>query len=319
MRADTYLILGDLNFSRYEVPEHIQYGGEQALAVHELVGGKRIVDAMGRQDKMLEWSGMFIGENANDRARYLNYLRVAGKPLNLSWGPYAYRVLIKSALLDYRRSYEIPYSIACCVVEDLTLPVTATSTASIDQAVLDDMNAANTLGILIGDGPLSTVLATLNTAISTVSSFANAAQSTISSVLGPVAAVQSRVAALIAVTGNTISNIATVGGIVPNSPIAAQAAKLSAQVVGFTQLPLLLNLQANVGRIGANLAATSGAGSSLVTAGGNLFALASKAYGDVSAWPTIARANKLSDPVLSGVQTVSVPSKPDSSGGVYGA
>jgi len=319
MRPDTYLILGDLNFSRFEVPEHIQYGGDQALAVHELVGGKRIVDAMGRQDKPLEWSGMFIGENASDRARYLNYLRIAGKPLNLTWAEYAYSVVIKSANLDYRRAYEIPYSISCTVVEDLTLPVTTSPPASVDSAISDDMTTANALGALIGDGPLSAALGTLNSAIGAVSSFANAAQSTINSVLGPVLAVQSRVATLIASTGNTIANISTVGGVLPNTPIATTASNLNAQIAGYTQLPLLLNLQAATGRIGANLGAISTSGKSVTSAGGNLFDIASKEYGDPTAWTTIARANNLTDPALTGVQTIIIPPTPDGSGGVYGA
>ena len=318
MRADTSLILGDLRFNRYEVPEHIQFGGDQALAVHELVGGKRIVDAMGRQDKTLEWSGQFIGENANDRARFLNNLRIAGKPLDLIWGEYAYRVLIKSAMLDYKRAYEIPYTISCCVIEDATIPVTSAPSAGIDYTISDDMNSANSLGGLIGDGPLSTALTTLNTAISAVSTFANAAQSTINSVLGPVGAVQARVAILIGSTGNTIANIATVGGILPNNPIATQAASIIAQVNGFTKLPQLLNLQSVIGRMGANLGAISSAGKTITVAGGSLFDLASKAYGDASAWTTIARANKLTDPALVGVQTLTIPPVSDGGGGVYG-
>lgn len=319
MSPDTYLILGDLNFSRFEVPEHIQFGGDQALAVHELVGGKRVVDAMGRQDKTLEWSGMFIGDNASDRARYLNFLRISGKQLNLGWDQYFYRVVIKSALLDYRRKYEIPYSIICVVVEDLTLPIATSPQAPIDPAILDDMNTANALGGLIGDGPLSTALGTLSTAISAVSSFANAAQSTINSVLGPLGAVQARVTTLIASTGNTIANIATVGGVVPNNPIATTAANLSTQINGYTQLPRLLNLQSATGRMGMNLGAVATAGKSIVTAGGDLFTLASKAYGDATAWTTIARANKLTDPSLTGVQTILIPPVADGSGGVYGA
>src|SRR6266404_4566455 len=242
MRPDTYLTLGDLTFGRFEVPEHIPFGGDQALAVHELVGGKRIVDAMGRQDRPLEWSGQFIGADANDRARYLNYLRIAGQPLILSWGEYAYSVVIKTALPDFRRAYEIPYFISCMVVEDLTLPVTTSPPASVDSAINDDMTTANSLGTLIGDDPLSAALGTLNTAISAVSSFANAAQSTINSVLGPVLVVQARVATLIASTGNTIANIATVGGVLPNTPIATTVSSLNTQVAAYTQLPLLLNL-----------------------------------------------------------------------------
>lgn len=319
MIPDTYLMLGDLTFTRFEVPEHIQFGGDQSLVVHKRVGGRRVVDAMGRDDKPLEWNGQFIGEDANDRARYLNYLRIAGKPLILSWGEYLYNVVIKTATLDYRRAYEIPYSISCVVVEDLTLPVTVMPLPSIDSAIGDDMASANALGGLIGDGPLSTALGSLNTAISAVSSFAKATQSTINSVMGPLAAVQNRTKLLIASTGNALANIATVGGVLPNSSIAQQAKKLNTQIAGYTQLPLLLNLQSATGRMGSNLGAITTSGNSVTSAGGNLFDMASKAYGDATAWTTIARANKMTDPQLNGVQTVVIPRTPDESGGVYGA
>lgn len=318
MTPDTYLALDDLTFSRYEVPQNIVFGGEQALAVHELVGGKRIVDAMGRQDKTLDWSGIFVGSNASDRARYLNYLRVAGGQHVLTWGEYWYTVIIKSAILDFRRFYEISYSISCVVVEDNTIPVTVAPPSPIDTAIGDDMNTCNTLGGLIGDGPLSTLLATLSSAISTVSTFANAAQSLINSVLAPIAAVQSRITVLIASTGNTIANISTVGGVLPNSSIAMQSSKLSTQIAGYTQLPMLLNLQSATGRMGMNLGAISSSGTSTTLAGGNLFALASKAYGDPSAYTTIARANNITDPQLIGVNTILVPKIQDNSGGIFG-
>ncbi len=98
-----------------------------------------------------------------------------------------------------------------------------------------------------------------------------------------------------------------------------QAANLSSQIAGYTQMPQLLNLQSVTGRMGMNLGAIKSTGQTVVTAGGNLFSMASKAYGDATAWTTIARANKLTDPNLNGVQSVLVPPTSDGGGGVYGA
>ena len=44
---DLILQLGDFQFQQQEIPESIPFGGEQALAVHRLVGGVKVVDAMG--------------------------------------------------------------------------------------------------------------------------------------------------------------------------------------------------------------------------------------------------------------------------------
>lgn len=319
MQADTVLTLGDFEFARYEVPEQITFGGEQRLVVHELVGGARVIDAMGRSDAPLEWSGLFQGENALARARYLDGLRVAGQSLILTWDEFMFEVVIASFRADYQRFYQIPYRINCTVLQDLSNPVTSIADAGIDDMIADDMNSANALGDLIGDGPLSDLLGTLDSAISAVSSFATAVQSTINSVLQPLAAVQARVQILVSSVGNTVANVATLGGILPNNPIAQQAAKLTGQVTAMTQLPQLYNLQSVLGRMGGNLGTIGKGTNSITQAGGNLYSMASKAYGDATAWTTLAKANKLTDPQLTGINTVSIPATPDGSGGVLNA
>lgn len=311
------LIIGDsFDFSRYEIPEKITFGGEQRLVVHELVGGVRVIDAMGRADAPLEWSGLFQGETAMARARYLDGLRIAGKPLMLGWDELRYKVVMSSFRADYERFYQIPYRINCTVLEDLSNPVVAIVDAGIDALMLYDMNSANALGDLIGDGPLSDLLGALDSAISAVSSFATAVQSTINSVLQPLAAVQARVQILVSTVGNAVANVATLGGILPNNPIAQQAAKLTGQVTAMTQLPQLYNLQSVLGRMGGNLGTIGKGTNSITQAGGNLYDMAAKAYGDATAWTTLAKANKLADPQLTGINSVTVPPTPDGSGGV---
>lgn len=316
MQPDTVLTLGDVEFARYEIPEKIPFGGDQRLVVQELVGGVRVVDAMGRSDAPLEWSGLFQGENALARARYIDGLRIAGKALILSWDEFRYRVVIASFRADFERFYQIPYRINLTVVEDLSNPVTSVADAGIDELIADDMNLANSLGDMIGDSPLSGLLGTMDSAIGAVSSFATAAQSTINSVLQPLAAVQSRVSTLISSVGNTVANVTTLGGILPNNPIATQAAKLNGQVAGMTQLSQLYNLQSVIGRMGGNLGTIGKGVNSVTQAGGNLYDIAAKAYSDATAWTTLAKANNLSDPQLTGINTVTIPATPDGSNGV---
>lgn len=319
MAPDTILTLGDFEFSRLEIPEKIPFGGEQRLVVHELVGGIRVIDAMGRNDAPIEWGGLFQGDTALARARYLDGLRIAGQSLVLTWDELIYEVVISSFKAEFERFYQIPYRISCTVLQDLSSPVTSIADPGIDDLIAEDMNSANGLGDLIGDGPLSGLLGALDSAISTVSSFATAVQSTINGVLAPLAAVQARVGLLISSVGNTVSNVATLGGILPNNPIAQQAAKLTGQVTAMTQLPQLYNLQSVLGRMGGNLG-TIGKGVNTVTqAGGNLYSMAANAYNDATAWTTLAKANKLSDPQLIGINTLVIPSVPDNSGGVMSA
>lgn len=318
---DTIVVLsspkrGDFAFTGYEVPEKIPFGGEQQLAVHELVGGVRVVDAMGRSDGPLEWSGIFVGSQALLRARTLDAMRTDGLPLGLTWSELAYTVVIKSFRADYERHYQIPYLINCTVVRDRTSSG-AGAQVSVDDTIRSDMATAATLGTQVGDSKLAGLLGTLGGAINSVSSFAKATQSTINGVLGPVGAVMGQVSTLIASSANTIANVATVGGIVPNNPIAQQAARLTGQVTAMTQLPVLYQLQSVVGRIGSNVGNVGAPGRQVVTAGGNLYQMAANSYGDASEWTGIARANGLVDPQLVGINTVKVPALPEGARGVF--
>lgn len=320
MTPDTILTLGDFDFSRAEIPEKINFGGDQHLAKHKLVGGARTIDAMGRDDDAIEWSGLFMGETAELRALYLDGLRIAGTVQRLTWSTFDFDVVVSKFQPVFERYYQIPYKIICEIVADNANPVTFIADPGIDDLIQEDMNSANALGGLIGDGPLSSVLGGLDGAIRQVSSFANAAQSTINSVLIPLAAVQSRVKILIASVGNTVINVGTLGGVLPNSPIAQQSSKLLGQMGAMTQLPQLYGLQSVLGRMGGNLGSIGGGAMKTTTAGGNLFQMAAANYSDPTAWTTLAKANNLTDPMLNGISSVIVPPRPaQSSGGVLDA
>lgn len=315
----TSLSLGDVLFADLEVPEHITFGGEQRLTVHELVGGTRIVDAMGRSDMPLDWSGYFMGESALSRARDLEAKRIAGASLVLSWSEFSYDVLIQRFEADFQREWLIPYRVTCVVVGNHAQPQTSLDGTSIDSMVAGDLSTANTLTSQIGDSTLSGLMSTVNSAISTVSSFANAAQSTINSVLQPINAVQQQVSTLIGQAANTMINVTTLGGILPNNPISQSVATLAHQVTAYQQSPLLYNLQSVMGRMSTNIGNASGAVQQITTAGGNLMQMAAKVYGKAEAWTGIAKANGLNDPNVQGVQTLDIPVTPDNSGGVMTA
>lgn len=319
MRPDTTLNLGQFQFAGLEIPPSLKFGGSQDLAVHKLIGGTRVIDAMGRSDHALEWSGIFMGATAVDRARFLDTLRVQGLPQALTWAQFSYQVIVHEFEADYQRYFQVPYRISCEVIADLANPVTNIAAAAIDQAITDDLNVSTGLGSTIGDSTLSGLIATLNTAISTVSSFAHAAQSTINNVLQPLAAVQARVQLLIAATGNLIGNVTTFGGVLPATPVSQAAASLMGQLANVTQMGALIQLRNVTGRMGSNFAATKTSQNTVATAGGNLFAIAQKQYGDPMAWTGIAKANGLTDPFIQGTAVLNIPAQPDNQGGLLGA
>jgi hypothetical protein len=306
--ADTTLTLGDFTFQGWEIPERIPFGGEQDLAVQKLIGGARVIDATGWQPHDLTWSGRFQGKGALARARLLEGLFRAGKPLTCSWSELSYLVVPHNFTADFERFYQLPYSLTLTVVKPLATAAPKQAAAkSLNDQVKADMTTAQALAAKIANNPLSAAMGTLNTAISKVSSFANAAQSTINSVLAPLAAVQGQVSTLIASVGNTLQNVTTVGGLIPGNPLSQMTAKLTEQVTAMTQAPDLYGLSSVLDRISTNIQAGSAAGATVTMAGGDLYHLASKVYGDVSAWTDIAQANNLTDPLIAGIATLRTP------------
>src|SRR5260221_491868 len=115
--------LADLTAWGFAIPDALNFGGAQRLGVHQLPAGGRIIDSMGTDDSDITWKGMFLKRGAGDpdpveAARYIDYLRKQGAPVDLSWDAFQYRVLIE----QYKPSYEFPtrvtFDIVMKVVED---------------------------------------------------------------------------------------------------------------------------------------------------------------------------------------------------------
>jgi hypothetical protein len=311
--TDFTLTLGGIAFQDFEVPDRITgFGGEHVLTIHQLIGGRRIIDAMGASRAPLEWTGRFRGKDALTRARAIEQLWLAGATVSLALGDISDTVVIREFRYDFERFYEVPYNLR---LEVLTADVSAT-TPGVDEMIGADNTTAQGLGDEIGDTSLTGFLTSLDGAISSVSNFASATQAEISAVLAPIAQVQSRVTTLIATAENTLNSVTTLGGVLPNNPVSTGVASLEAQFNAMSQASGLYSLQATVGRMQGNLAAIGASGAQVTVGGGNLFAIAEDAYGDATAWATIAAANGLTDPVVSGVKTILVPPSGGSTGGV---
>ncbi|MDR3525390.1 MAG: hypothetical protein P4L66_14965 [Acetobacteraceae bacterium] len=138
------LSLGPVQFTDFELPASIIWGGTQSLAIHRMPGGARIIDAMGRDDAPISWSGIFSGQDAISRAHTLDQMRADGSVWPLSWQDFTYSVLIARFEADYRRSNWIPYRISCAVVSDNSgAPAVALLSAS--QSVAQDLAIASAL------------------------------------------------------------------------------------------------------------------------------------------------------------------------------
>lgn len=136
------LILGSVIFGGFELPEQIPLGGNQALSVHKLLGGARVIDAMGPDDRDIEWKGLFFGIDALSRARSIDAMRISAQEVPLLIDFEMRSVVVRKFEWDYQRPYQIPYTIACVVS---STPFLGLGPSSLDDLVTVDLAAVGNL------------------------------------------------------------------------------------------------------------------------------------------------------------------------------
>jgi len=210
------ILLGSIQFVDREVADTIKFGGQQKLAVHEQIGGNRVIDAMGPSPEPITWSGLFLGSSASKRARQVDALRQSGTQVSLSWGTFRYLVVVADFKAVYKHEWEVRYSIRCQVVSNLNQaqPVSLTS------IFVNDF--ANALSIINGFGsgsatPSSAALANINGAIAIISG-AMASTPTISAgIVGPVNNELASISAILAANATlSQSNLISINGSIEN-------------------------------------------------------------------------------------------------------
>ena len=313
---DTSIQLGDFTFADFEVPEELPFGGEQALGVHKLIGGQKVVDAMGWFPRDITFSGRFRGPDATDRARYVQSL-FNGQSLTFVWDDFRYQVVGKTFDPIYQRFYEVPYTLTLEVVSDLTAPITVVPSTSVDDQVNADVSSAQSYGEQVGDDGLTTALASMASAVRAIPTFIGASSSQLIGVLSPISNALSVTQSLIQADTDTISMPSTFGGVVGGGEGASLASSLTNQSLAMGALSALYSVNDLLTRMQINIEADGASGAALTMAAGNLYQVASNAFGDPSEWTTIAEANGLSDPELAGLNTIRVPATPSGSQGVW--
>jgi hypothetical protein len=146
-----YVVIGDVDLTNLEIPSTIKWGGKQSVKVHELPGGDRVVDTVGRRDMALSWSGFLMGDVGKQKALLLDEIRIGGMPVTLAWGEHVYSVIVEDFTFD-EMAFHTAYKISCVVVKDMasasqTLLQSLTQTVGADvQAALDLASQALAIG-----------------------------------------------------------------------------------------------------------------------------------------------------------------------------
>lgn len=333
----TAIKLGPVYLKGTEVPSGINFAGRQNVAVHDLYGGGRVAQSLGPADDIISWKAMFVGPLAMKRARYINTFRLSGKPLVLSFSG----VMVTCVIVEFKPVYKqiawVPYSIQLMPVsESWNNPVVQKTTthASFLKKLLADANSVRAWWT----ATMTTAMNSLDTVMNGISDIASVPAATIGGLTTTVTAVQSELNGIQASVENTLLNITTLGGMLPNNPAAAGVSSMANQLNALTTQYQAENLNGIMSITGNTLATagtsadpflplitpevvtsqrTPGIKTEIAQAGTSLETVALGAYGDATEWPVIATANGLTDPILQQTQRIIIPPAPITpSGGV---
>lgn len=192
-----FLTLGPVTFANLEIPESVNFGGSQMLSVKKLIGGVRIIDALGADDDDISWSASFEGSTATFRAKFLDGMRRNGAPLPLTWGTFNYTVVIRDFKADFSRFYHIPYSITLTVIQDQNQPFPILVPVGYNDAIQNQLIEAQDIAGAIANPTLSNSLALVATAINAIPNLSIATDTQVASVITPIIATQAVVTGLI--------------------------------------------------------------------------------------------------------------------------
>lgn len=331
--ADVKLTIDNFVFTGFEVPEHITFGGAQSLSVHKLPGGSRVVNSMGRDDAPLEWSGVFTGANALSRARFLDSYRIGGAAHTLTWGDFRYSVVIREFLPSYERAFHIPYRIVCEVIEELTTFVNANLPGNdLDSAVKDQIEvaapqqAALLKTSLVAEiaaqiakvqAAVANVQAVFSEAMQGIASVVNLEMSVIATVQGAINTAIADINGAEALINNAIGGVAALFGGSFSDGSGQNTGVLAANIISTWAIDsvnaaTLSNIKASLTVANRNLGYINGYPNAqeVTVIGGNLADLALQYYGDATQWTVIADANGITDPVINGQVTLTIPPNP---------
>lgn len=160
-----FVRLGEILLNGAEVPQVVNGGGEQLMKVHQLIGGNRVIDTLGRSDTDIKVSGLFRGIISMERLQYLDYLRINGQQVSFTYSIYNYLVVVKSLQWRLKMVYQFEYDMTLTVVQDLNQPVSFAVPDSFSDIIETAYENALDLATLIKAGGVIASLGELGLAL----------------------------------------------------------------------------------------------------------------------------------------------------------
>jgi hypothetical protein len=142
MPADV-LSIGGIALVGYSPPDAMMAGGKQAMVVHKLPGGSRVIDTLGPDEADISIKGFFFGSDAYSTAQAFDAMRAAGEPVPLVWGGQYRTVIIEDFTYHVRRlPFWVEYDFNLTVVSNPALGALGGIASTIDTLVSGDLGTA---------------------------------------------------------------------------------------------------------------------------------------------------------------------------------
>ena len=218
----------------------MRFGGRYRLAVHNLAGGRRVVQRLGPDDGEVAFQGTFSGPGAEARVRAVDNLRLSGDVVWLTWESFRRQVIVKSFVADYHSPWWVPYKISCVVFHQTgTMNSHSSTTSALISADLGNALSAVT-GTAISLTPVQTALASANALTVGTSSQVQA----VNAVADTLASINEQIALQTTLLATPIPTSSNPSGIIPALADALSSAGLLAAAV---------NAASYIGRIGTQI------------------------------------------------------------------
>jgi hypothetical protein len=254
--------LGPVQLTGSMLPASISIGGSQALTVHKLPGGTRIIDAMGQDDSTIGWSALLDTAEASTTARLLDKVRRSGTAITLAWDVYSYQVILSKFTCETRLVPPMKYSLELTVVNDSTL-VTGITPTSLALQLAGDLTTGNVLGALstVSQGLVGNTVGTAQTAAAATGATTYGTGS-YNAAVGAVASAQTAITGAVTYANGVLAPLGTnIGAVSAAAPAALDVAGLAGQftqaVTAAGDLANLSAAQGYVARAGQNLGRAS--------------------------------------------------------------
>ena len=277
------LAIGPVQFLSQETPQNLSFGLEQILAVHDYIGGSRVIQTMGPRAKDISWEGRWRGSSAyvDGQSRSLTKLAATGQVTTLAWLTYAFDCVVREYIPDWKHQFRSDYKITVSVLRDKSGTYAATSGSSdINSQVVSLYNSSrSSFSSLTTNYPSVPPTAQQTSLLSSIQSGMSALGQ------GLAAAAQAGGLASAIALGNAGVILSVLGTLIPT--IQSYVGTL-----GNAPAQMLIDAQtllAGVTLIQKNLLAGQAA-VTIVVFGGSLYDVASKYYGNPSFAQAIAQA-----------------------------